>query len=260
MNFPVRHLRRLPLLIAMAAVVNSAPALAASPGNDPAALVKIRDAAMESDYAWQRTEDMTDLIGPRLSGSPGAAAAVTQVAEAMRKLGAKVTLQPVKVPHWVRGDRDGRTGRLHGPAGRHHAAHRADCAGRLGRHPGRRPRRTGAGAEQFRRTQGAVSRSEGQDRAVRCCLRPAHGRPRPGRPGLRRGVELPPQRPAPGGRAGRRRRARALGRRRRVPVAAHGLVRPVGRRAHPGSGRDGGRRHADGAPGQARPGQAANSC
>jgi carboxypeptidase Q len=49
--------------------------------------------------------DMTDLIGPRLSGSAGAAAAVTQVAEAMRKLGAKVTLQPVKVPHWVRGRR-----------------------------------------------------------------------------------------------------------------------------------------------------------
>ncbi|MEM8514173.1 carboxypeptidase Q [Massilia sp. MP_M2] len=103
MNFPVRHLRRLSILVAIAAVVNSAPALATSPGNDPAALVKIREAAMTSDYAWQRTEDMTDLIGPRLSGSPGAAAAVTQVAEAMRKLGAKVTLQPVKVPHWVRG-------------------------------------------------------------------------------------------------------------------------------------------------------------
>ncbi|MET0981570.1 MAG: M20/M25/M40 family metallo-hydrolase, partial [Telluria sp.] len=76
---------------------------AASPGNDPAALAKIRDTAMASDYAWERMADMTDLIGPRLSGSRGAAAAVTQVAEAMRKLGAKVTLQPVKVPHWVRG-------------------------------------------------------------------------------------------------------------------------------------------------------------
>jgi hypothetical protein len=78
-------------------------AQAASPGNDPAALAKIRDTAMASDYAWERMADMTDLIGPRLSGSKGAAAAVTQVAEAMRKLGAKVTLQPVKVPHWVRG-------------------------------------------------------------------------------------------------------------------------------------------------------------
>ena len=98
-----RSLRHLPVMGVIAAALLSFPALAASPGNDPAALAKIRDTAMSSDYAWQRTEDMTDLIGPRLSGSPGAAAAVTQVADAMRKLGAKVTLQPVKVPHWVRG-------------------------------------------------------------------------------------------------------------------------------------------------------------
>ncbi|RZA34028.1 MAG: peptidase M28 family protein [Lysobacteraceae bacterium] len=99
--------RSLPVLTALAAslaaALLSSAALAASSGNDPAALAKIRDTAMGSDYAWQRMADMTDLIGPRLSGSPGAAAAVTQVAEAMRKLGARVTLQPVKVPHWVRG-------------------------------------------------------------------------------------------------------------------------------------------------------------
>ncbi|VXB07962.1 M20/M25/M40 family metallo-hydrolase [Massilia sp. 9I] len=93
----------LPVLTVLAAALLSSSALAASPGNDPAALAKIRDTAMQSDYAWERMADMTDLIGPRLSGSAGAAAAVTQVAEAMRKLGAKVTLQPVKVPHWVRG-------------------------------------------------------------------------------------------------------------------------------------------------------------
>ena len=98
---------RIPALGLMAAALLAASAQAASPGNDPAALARIRDAAMASDYAWERTADMTDLIGPRLSGSPGAAAAVTQVAEAMRKLGAKVTLQPVKVPHWVRGEEKG---------------------------------------------------------------------------------------------------------------------------------------------------------
>lgn len=91
---------------------------AASPGNDPAALAKIRDTAMASDYAWERMADMTDLIGPRLSGSKGAAAAVTQVAEAMRQLGAKVTLQPVKVPHWVRGVETGELVEYRGrPAG-----------------------------------------------------------------------------------------------------------------------------------------------
>lgn len=102
-----RCIRRLPILTVLAAALLAGPAAAASPGNDPAALAKIRDTAMNSDYAWERLADMTDLIGPRLSGSAGAAAAVTQVAEAMRKLGASVTLQPVKVPHWVRGQETG---------------------------------------------------------------------------------------------------------------------------------------------------------
>jgi hypothetical protein len=113
-----RRSHRLPVLTVLAAALLSSAALAASPGNDPAALARIRDTAMQSDYAWERMADMTDLIGPRLSGSPGAAAAVTQVAEAMRKLGARVTLQPVKVPHWVRGVETGElvdyTGRPNG--------------------------------------------------------------------------------------------------------------------------------------------------
>lgn len=83
--------------------VVSAGALAAAPGNDPAALAQVRDTALHSDWAYARLADMTDLIGPRLSGSAGAAAAVEQVAATLRGLGATVTLQPVKVPHWVRG-------------------------------------------------------------------------------------------------------------------------------------------------------------
>ena len=113
-RIPALGLLAAPLLTALL----SASAQAASPGNDPAALAKIRDTAMASDYAWERTADMTDLIGPRLSGSVGAAAAVTQVADAMRKLGAKVTLQPVKVPHWVRGEEKGELVEYRGrPAG-----------------------------------------------------------------------------------------------------------------------------------------------
>lgn len=96
--------RRIPALTVLATALFAGAASAASPDVDPAALAKIRDAAMQSNYAYERLEDLTDLVGPRLSGSAGAAAAVQQVAEAMRKLGAKVTLQPVKVPHWVRGE------------------------------------------------------------------------------------------------------------------------------------------------------------
>ena len=92
------------LLSTFVACAISAGALAATPGNDPAALDRIRDTALGSDWAYERLADLTDLIGPRLSGSPGAAAAVTQVADSLRKLGASVTLQPVKVPHWVRGE------------------------------------------------------------------------------------------------------------------------------------------------------------
>jgi Zn-dependent M28 family amino/carboxypeptidase len=95
------------LLSTLVASTISAGAIAATPGNDPTALARIRDTALASDWAYERVADLTDLVGPRLSGSPGAAAAVTQVADALRKLGAKVTLQPVKVPHWVRGQETG---------------------------------------------------------------------------------------------------------------------------------------------------------
>lgn len=95
-------LRRSVLSLALGCIV-SAGAFAAAPGNTPQALAQVRDTALQSDWAYARLADMTDLIGPRLSGSAGAAAAVQQVADAMRQLGATVTLQPVKVPHWVRG-------------------------------------------------------------------------------------------------------------------------------------------------------------
>jgi carboxypeptidase Q len=67
-------------------------------------LARVRDTAMSSDWAWQRLADLTDRIGPRPAGSAGQAAAIMQVAAAMRALGAQVTLQPTKVPHWVRGE------------------------------------------------------------------------------------------------------------------------------------------------------------
>jgi len=95
---------RKPLYLILSACLFHPGAQAASPGNDPAALKQIRESALQSDWAYERLADMTDLIGPRLSGSVGEAAAVQQVAAVMRKLGATVTLQPVKVPHWVRGE------------------------------------------------------------------------------------------------------------------------------------------------------------
>jgi carboxypeptidase Q len=93
------------LVSCIAFAANAVATADAPPATDEAAvLARIRDAAMSSDWAWQRLADLTDKIGPRLSGSPQLAAAISQLADAMRSLPAKVTLQPVKVPHWVRGE------------------------------------------------------------------------------------------------------------------------------------------------------------
>ncbi len=88
-----------PILLACLALAPCAQA-----ADDPiAALPKIRDAALHSDWAYERLTDLTDLIGARLAGSPGAQAAVQQLAAALRHEGISVTLDPVMVPHWVRG-------------------------------------------------------------------------------------------------------------------------------------------------------------
>lgn len=66
-------------------------------------LERLRDAAVRSPYAYRVTEHLCNRIGPRLTGSPQAEAAVAYVADEMRRAGLEVTLQPVKVKRWVRG-------------------------------------------------------------------------------------------------------------------------------------------------------------
>ena len=68
------------------------------------ALARIRDAGLSDEWAYRRLADLCDKIGPRLSGSRQADAAVEQIAAALRAGGLSVTLQPVKVPHWIRGE------------------------------------------------------------------------------------------------------------------------------------------------------------
>src|SRR5258706_1616095 len=65
---------------------------------------KIQQAALESDYAYRRVAHLANNIGPRLSGSAQAQAAVEYVATELRKLGLEVKLEKVMVPHWVRGE------------------------------------------------------------------------------------------------------------------------------------------------------------
>jgi carboxypeptidase Q len=73
-------------------------------GSLAATLDRIRDAGLSDAWAYSRLADLCDKIGPRISGSPQAEAAVAQIAAALRASGLTVSLQPVKVPHWVRGE------------------------------------------------------------------------------------------------------------------------------------------------------------
>jgi Zn-dependent M28 family amino/carboxypeptidase len=66
-------------------------------------LTTIKIAALNDDYAYRQVAHLTENIGPRPSGSPQAKAAVEYVAAELRQLGLEVTLEEVKVPHWVRG-------------------------------------------------------------------------------------------------------------------------------------------------------------
>jgi carboxypeptidase Q len=77
---------------------------AAQDASMAAALERIRIAGMTDEWAYRRLADLCDKIGPRISGSRQAEAAVEQIAGALRAGGLTVTLQPVKVPHWVRGE------------------------------------------------------------------------------------------------------------------------------------------------------------
>jgi carboxypeptidase Q len=66
-------------------------------------LSAIKAAALNDDYAYRQLAHLTENIGARPTGSPQATAAAEYVAAELRKLGLEVRLEPVTVPHWVRG-------------------------------------------------------------------------------------------------------------------------------------------------------------
>lgn len=67
----------------------------------------IFDEALERGESYEMLRYLTKNIGGRLAGSPQAAAAVEWTRQKMMALGFDtVYLQPVMVPHWVRGERE----------------------------------------------------------------------------------------------------------------------------------------------------------
>ena len=65
---------------------------------------RIIDESRASTFAWDRLAELADTFGSRLSGSENLDAAIRWAADQMRRDGLdNVRLDPVKVPHWVRG-------------------------------------------------------------------------------------------------------------------------------------------------------------
>jgi hypothetical protein len=86
-------------------LVNST--LMLSQTNDEAMLKQIYKVALTESKAYPWLDNLSNKIGHRLSGSSGAAKAVTYTKEQMELLGLdKVYLQEVMVPQWVRGEKE----------------------------------------------------------------------------------------------------------------------------------------------------------
>ena len=101
-----------PIALALLAVLQFPPPAADVPKRtSPHWLAPYRDPAnrligeaLGSDAAWQRLAYLGDTFGSRLSGSPNLDAAIKWAVAEMQRDGLEnVRLEPVKVPHWVRG-------------------------------------------------------------------------------------------------------------------------------------------------------------
>ena len=89
----------------------SIPALAqtspAPPPVDLAALERVRplrEAALQDDYAWDFTEDLTTEVGPRMAGTEAEARARDWAVRRLTRMGfSDVRVEPFTMPVWVRG-------------------------------------------------------------------------------------------------------------------------------------------------------------
>ncbi|MBM7112373.1 M20/M25/M40 family metallo-hydrolase [Archangium primigenium] len=105
----------LPLSAALLSLLTATPkapvraeAPRASAGPSFQVAERLIGAALTEGHAYTRLAELTDGVGQRLSGSEGGEAAVAWAKKAFEADGVTVRLEPVKVPHWVRGEGRGR--------------------------------------------------------------------------------------------------------------------------------------------------------
>ncbi len=93
---------------APAAPSGSASAAVVEAPEAPSPGQKLRDATLRTSVALETVKSLIDEASPRLSGSAGGKAAIGWAQRAMEAAGlARVHAEPVKVPHWERGDESG---------------------------------------------------------------------------------------------------------------------------------------------------------
>jgi Zn-dependent M28 family amino/carboxypeptidase len=88
------------LATALAALVAAG---APPPAEAPPEAARLLGRALAEGGAYQRLAELTDTVGARLTGSPGAEAAVRWALARFRKDGLEARLEPVRVHRWVRG-------------------------------------------------------------------------------------------------------------------------------------------------------------
>ncbi|WP_375742738.1 M20/M25/M40 family metallo-hydrolase [Corallococcus interemptor] len=92
---------------ATSSVKATPPAVSRLSAAQQATAAKLVGPALAEGHAYARLAELTDGIGPRLSGSESAEAAVQWALRSFQADGVKAWKQPVKVPRWVRGEEHG---------------------------------------------------------------------------------------------------------------------------------------------------------
>ncbi len=87
--------------------ISDSPDLSIEEKIDSTNIKNLFNTALKQGQSYEWLRDLTQNIGGRLSGSPEAAKAVVWGEKLMNSVGLdSVWLQPVMVPHWVRGEKE----------------------------------------------------------------------------------------------------------------------------------------------------------
>lgn len=102
-------MKRLALLSALFALASVGPVVAAPRAAFTLRQLEVartvRDSALRDEVGYALVRSLTSEVGPRPAGSEGDARAVAWALEHMRAIGLQnVHAEPVRVPHWVRGE------------------------------------------------------------------------------------------------------------------------------------------------------------